>query len=259
MSKSNWGDLRDRVIWGLIMLAVGAVALWLGGYAFMALGAVVAGLMVWELVRMVRPGHGAAAQQMGCLAGVAVLASFFVPGGVAAILMALLMVVIVGRTGHRPILVALFTAGIFLGAYGLVQLRVTGGLWSALWLVAVVVVTDVAGYFAGRLIGGPKFWPRVSPKKTWSGTAAGWIGAAMVSAALAAYLSWSVPGTVLFGVLLSFASQMGDVAESALKRRVGVKDSSDLTPGHGGVMDRFDGMIGASLLVALAGIAGVGF
>ena len=89
------------------------------------------------------------------------------------------------------------------------------------------MATDVAGYFAGRIIGGPKFWPAVSPKKTWSGTAAGWIAAAIVGLFFAPHL----PGpTVLLSVVLSFASQMGDAAESALKRRTGVKDSSNLIP-----------------------------
>jgi phosphatidate cytidylyltransferase len=117
-----------------------------------------------------------------------------------------------------------------------------------LWLVLVVAVTDIGGYFAGRIIGGPKFWPRVSPKKTWSGTAAGWVGAGIVGWA---FMATTGMGVALIGisVALSMASQMGDIAESAVKRNAGVKDSSALLPGHGGVWDRFDGMLGASLLL----------
>ena len=87
----------------------------------------------------------------------------------------------------------------------------------------VVVVTDVVGYFAGRLIGGPKFWPRVSPKKTWAGTMAGWIGAGIVGAAFAASLDASFQ-LIGISIAISMAGQIGDVAESALKRRMGVKD-----------------------------------
>ena len=119
-----------------------------------------------------------------------------------------------------------------------------------LWLVLVVAATDVFGYFAGRIFGGPKFWPLVSPKKTWSGTVAGWVSAGLVGAA---FMKATGSGVELIGisVALSMASQMGDIAESALKRRVGVKDSSNLLPGHGGMFDRFDGMLGAALLLLL--------
>jgi phosphatidate cytidylyltransferase len=108
----------------------------------------------------------------------------------------------------------------------------------------------VAGYFAGRILGGPKFWPKVSPKKTWSGTIAGWVGAALVGLAFwaaglgEAALIWVSP-------LVGFAGQMGDIAESAIKRRAGVKDSSNLIPGHGGLMDRFDALAFAAILAVI--------
>jgi len=255
--SGKWGDLAPRVLSGVAMIAVGAVAIWAGGFVFMALGVLIAGLMMWELVSMIRPGHAVAAKQEAAVAALAFAIALFVPGGVAAIILGLLLVVMIGRTGRFPGLTGAFTAAIFLGAYGLVTLRNNGGLDLAVWLIAIVVVTDIAGYFAGRLIGGPKFWPRISPKKTWSGTVAGWIGAALVSAWFYSQLSYSI-WIIPAGVVLSFASQMGDVAESALKRRLKVKDSSNLIPGHGGVMDRFDGMMGASLAVSLWGmLAGV--
>jgi phosphatidate cytidylyltransferase len=102
-----------------------------------------------------------------------------------------------------------------------------------------------AEFWAGR-----KFWPRVSPKKTWSGTVAGWVGAAGVGLAFwaagqgSAALVWVSP-------LVAFAGQMGDIAESAIKRRAGVKDSSGLIPGHGGLMDRFDALAFAAILAVL--------
>ena len=137
-------------------------------------------------------------------------------------------------------------------AHGLILLRGSYGLTFVLWLVSVVIASDVAGYFAGRVLGGPKFWPRVSPKKTWSGTVAGWVLAALVGAAFAFWggMPWLV---VPVSAVLAFAGQMGDIAESAIKRHVGVKDSSNLIPGHGGVLDRFDAMIAvAALALVLA-------
>ena len=115
------------------------------------------------------------------------------------------------------------------------------------------MATDIVGYFAGRIFGGPKFWPRFSPKKTWSGTVAGWIGAGIFGALVGPGLlgvSWWACG--LGAVVLSFAGQMGDIVESALKRRAGVKDSSSLIPGHGGVLDRLDALVAVA---ALAGVA----
>jgi phosphatidate cytidylyltransferase len=124
-----------------------------------------------------------------------------------------------------------------------------GGIGVAV-LVGIVAISDILGYFAGRLIGGPKFWPRVSPKKTWSGTVAGWIGAGLLGAILGAAHDATMLG-VVGAVSLAFAGQMGDIAESAIKRRAGVKDASALIPGHGGFLDRLDALVAAS---ALAGI-----
>ncbi|MBD0865869.1 MAG: phosphatidate cytidylyltransferase, partial [Rhodobacteraceae bacterium] len=112
----------------------------------------------------------------------------------------------------------------------------------------VVATTDIAGYFTGRLLGGPKFWPRISPRKTWSGTVAGWIASGILGVF---FMGVTDSGLWLFflSVATSFAAQMGDIAESATKRQYGVKDSSSLIPGHGGLFDRFDGMLGAAVLV----------
>ena len=136
--------------------------------------------------------------------------------------------------------------------FGMMLVRDDMGFAWMLWLVMVVVATDVVGYFAGRMIGGPKFWPRISPKKTWAGTGFGWLGAALVGAGFAYYMG---TGMQLIGVsvAVSMASQMGDIAESAIKRLMDVKDSSNLIPGHGGLLDRFDGMLGAAVFLLLVG------
>ena len=124
------------------------------------------------------------------------------------------------------------------------------GMPAILWVVAIVITSDVAGYFVGRIVGGPKFWPAISPKKTWSGTVAGWVGAVLVSLAfvLAGHAPWMA---VILAPVVAFAGQLGDIAESWIKRRAGVKDSSSLIPGHGGFLDRFDALIGAVVLIML--------
>jgi phosphatidate cytidylyltransferase len=126
--------------------------------------------------------------------------------------------------------------------------------FSALMLVLLVVwATDIGGYFAGRLIGGPKLWPQVSPKKTWAGAIGGFAASLGVAAGFAAFDLGKILPMLLLGAVLSIASQLGDLFESAVKRRFGVKDSSRIIPGHGGLMDRLDGFVAAILLAAIFG------
>lgn len=127
------------------------------------------------------------------------------------------------------------------------------GLDAVLFLFVVVWATDIAAYVGGRLVGGPRLWPAVSPKKTWAGSIAGLLGAVLagwVVADAGAGFGW-----VAWAIGLSVASQLGDLAESALKRRWGHKDSSHLIPGHGGVMDRVDGLLAAATVAALVQLA----
>jgi phosphatidate cytidylyltransferase len=124
----------------------------------------------------------------------------------------------------------------------------------ALMLVLLVVwATDIGGYFAGRGIGGPKLWPRVSPKKTWAGAVGGFIGSLVIAAGFAAFGLGSVAPLLVLGAVLSVVSQFGDLFESAVKRQFGMKDSSHLIPGHGGLMDRLDGFVAAVAVAAIFG------
>ncbi|SPH17980.1 Phosphatidate cytidylyltransferase [Defluviimonas aquaemixtae] len=249
-APGKWGDLAPRVLSGLGMAVGGLLLVWLGGPWFAALAIVAAGIMVWELAAMTHPRRPAEALLLGLLAAFTltlVLAARADPKLLVLLALPTLAGVVRPR---RPMKLeyGLYSLAIMVASYGLVAFREGYGMLWLLWLILVVVVTDVAGYFAGRIFGGPKFWPRISPKKTWSGTAAGWVAAAAVGII---FLGVSTAGIDLLWIsaLLAFSSQMGDIAESAIKRRAGVKDSSNLIPGHGGLMDRFDGLLGAALFM----------
>ncbi|UOA27474.1 phosphatidate cytidylyltransferase [Pseudosulfitobacter sp. DSM 107133] len=251
-SDTKWSDLAVRMASAAVMVVVGLAGVAIGGHPFNAMVAVICGLCVWELVRMLAPQAPAQALQLGLLSGAALLVSAYLPAGWALpILLAPMMVGFGLMSQHRTIFMS-YAVMVQLAGFGIMSVRGDLGFGWMLWLVVVVVVTDVGGYFAGRLIGGPKFWPRVSPKKTWSGTAAGWVAAAIVGWITIA-LTGATSGLIGISIALSMASQMGDIAESAIKRHTGVKDSSTLIPGHGGVLDRFDGMMGASVFLLIVG------
>ncbi len=242
-------DLAPRLITAMLLIVVGGVAVWLGGIWFTSLIALCVGLMLWELSTMVQTGPKRA-RLMACVGAGAVFAANLLPIGFGLpLLMLVPMVAIAFIRKHRRIMVA-FSAAIVLAGLSLTQHLTQFGLIWMLWLIAVVVMSDVAGYFAGRILGGPKFWPRLSPKKTWSGTIAGWVGAAFVGWiwVLLTGAGWE---TVGISIALAMMAQMGDIAESAVKRKMGVKDSSNLLPGHGGLFDRFDAMLGAALLLLI--------
>lgn len=255
---SDFADLRTRALSGAAMAGVGLAAVWLGGPVFGVLGVVLAGLMGWEAHRLAHPGAPEGASWGYGLASALLVAglTLWQTGPVSLAGLVLGAAILALRLPRDRVIHGLYLALILVATHGLIVLREGAGLAVVLWLIAIVIASDVAGYFAGRMIGGPKFWPRISPKKTWSGTVAGWVLAAAVGAGFALWLNlswWVVP----VSALLAFAGQMGDIAESALKRRAGVKDSSNLIPGHGGVLDRFDAMIAVSALALVLAYAGV--
>jgi len=135
----------------------------------------------------------------------------------------------------------------------LVRFDPTSGFVALFLVLLVVWVTDIGGYFAGRGIGGPKLWPRISPKKTWAGAVGGFAASLVVAAGFAAAGVSKAGPLLLMGAALSIASQLGDLFESAVKRRFGVKDSSHIIPGHGGLLDRLDGFVAAIVLAAIFG------
>lgn len=144
-----------------------------------------------------------------------------------------------------------FYGGLALLAFVLVRGTDLAGRDRLLWVGFIVAATDIAAFFVGRSVGGPKLAPRISPKKTWSGMLGGAFAAALVSVAFGLQVfDVSVWFLAIFGILLAFVAQAGDLFESYVKRRFGVKDASGLLPGHGGLLDRIDGLIAALLLVA---------
>ena len=247
----RWSDLTTRIASAAVLLAIGTVGVLHGGGWFPALVTFVAAMTVWEVAQIVAPDRPTPAATLA-VASAAILSG--VPTGLDGgwELLFFLLVPAIGLYALRPfgVYFAGFALGAQLAGWALIAFRQDPGLMFVLWLVVTVVMTDVLGYFAGRHFGGPKFWPAISPKKTWSGTAAGWIGAAILGLLFMIPLEqgWEM---IPASVAVSMASQAGDIAESALKRRFGVKDSSDLIPGHGGIYDRFDALMGAAMFATL--------
>ena len=246
----------------MALIGVGAVVV--GGVWFQMLAVFVTTLMVWECWVMVRGSSPTSGILLAAAAAIVLSVQVF--GGFQSyeFLGLFLLVPIIGAIFLKSerITFFIFTLGLQIAGNGLVHFRINFELTLLIWLVSIVVLTDIVGYFVGRSFGGPKFWPALSPNKTWSGTIGGWIGAALVGLVFVIFFNagWTI---VLLSILVSFAGQMGDIAESALKRRQGVKDSSALIPGHGGLLDRFDALLGASLfmllLMSLFDISGVVF
>lgn len=248
--KADFSDLLPRVISAIVMLAIGAGSLWIGGDVFALVLIIAAGLMGWEMSRMHCVNH-LVPMVFGLLIAAVTLCFMFLP--LPWLVATSVIAAGAALVGHqrRPVAVLLMGVVIVLACTAFQVLRVGhAGFVMTLWLVLVVVATDIGGYFAGKIIGGPKIWARISPKKTWSGTTGGWVLAALIGIVFYANGVGSVQ-IVVFSVLVAMASQVADMAESAIKRRAGVKDSSNLIPGHGGLLDRFDGWLGAGLLVAV--------
>ncbi len=247
LAGGRWGDLGVRVISGLVLAGIGVVAVLAGGKVFVALNVLVFALMTWELAGLSETSTAVERYGLACLAGLGVLLAQ--RQGVAVLGLALAPLAMALTARRDGVFMAVYTLAMLIAASVIIALDQRGAV-IVVWLVCIVVASDVCGYFAGRLLGGPKFWPAISPKKTWSGTVAGWFGAALVGLGfvIVAGAGW---GLVLISPLVAFAGQLGDIVESLIKRRAGVKDVSRLIPGHGGLLDRFDALIGAILAVRL--------
>jgi phosphatidate cytidylyltransferase len=247
--------LRLRVISAVVMAAAVLLAILAGPLAFAAFVAVGAAILSWEWTRLCGEGRFGAS-------GVAVALSSVAAVGVAAagqpwlaLLLALAASVLVyalaRAQGLRAGWIAAGVIYVSVPVVALVWLRFDpGGERLILWLMATVWATDIGAFFAGRLIGGPKLAPRISPKKTWAGLFGAMVSAGVVGALADVVVPGSPPALATAGALLAVVAQVGDLGESWVKRRFGAKDSSSLIPGHGGLLDRADGLLAAAVALA---------
>jgi len=247
----QFSDLVPRALSAVVMVVVGLGAIWFGGWVFLALLGAVSTIMLWELTTMLDKSLGnSKAILLALVGGAAVLRVGYdsQPLALTSLLLAPVVGLVLLRRDRALFLV--YGAALLFAVASLFWIRQGAGLEWTVWLVTVVVSADIGGYLFGRLVGGPKILPRISPKKTWSGTLGGWFLAALVGVGFG-YVSGLGAGIVVLSVVTAMASQCGDVAESAIKRHSGSKDSSTLIPGHGGFLDRFDALIAAALFAML--------
>lgn len=249
-------NLLARVVAALVLAPITIAIAWAGGVWWAALVTATAIGLYLEWLAIV----GAVRQRPTVAIGVAAMlgAGIAMAAGRGDIAAVLVMAGLVGALAVSGSLRSwagggVIYAGLALLASVAVRQDAVSGLIALLFVLVVVWVTDIGGYFAGRGIGGPKLWPRVSPKKTWAG-AIGGLAASLVVALGAAALGVGRAGTLVsLATVLSVVSQLGDLFESAVKRRFGVKDSSHIIPGHGGLLDRLDGFVAAIVVAAVIG------
>ena len=250
-------DLMLRVIAALVLAPAAVLVAYLGGWPWTTLVTLAAiGLYVeWLMIvgaarerRAVVAGGVALAVSGVCLAVGRVDASLLV------VVIGLAAVTIVAPARRHWTAAGYCYAAAAQMASALLRLDQASGFAALMMVLLVVWGTDIGGYFAGRGIGGPKLWPRVSPKKTWAGAVGGFAASLVVSGGFAALGVGRTGPLLLLGAALSIASQLGDLLESAVKRQFGVKDSSHLIPGHGGLMDRLDGFVAAAVIAAVFGL-----
>jgi len=261
-------DLPARFTAAIVMIAVALAAIWFGGWPFRLLAAAAAAVMIDEWGAMHRLGK---VWRWICAAALAIVLLFaaqylypvgqideidgveaisadsfeFLWQGFAAVAALAMLLAIITRR------VAMGWGTLYIGipAFALLVLE-WGQAYLVFWLMALTWATDIFAYFAGRGIGGPKLAPRISPNKTWAGLLGGMAGAALIGA-LCAYLFDLDPIFYFAGAAMGLVAQLGDLYESSVKRRRGVKDSGTILPGHGGVLDRLDGMLPVILVTLL--------
>jgi phosphatidate cytidylyltransferase len=253
------GELALRVCSALVLVPLAVGAAYLGGWPFALFWSLAAIGVFWEWASLVGGGERRLILTLGGAAlvialGLAASGRLIAALGVTALGVAGLASMAPAQqrgwvAGGVPYAAAIGIAPIVLRS------DTEAGFLAVMFLFAIVWTTDIVAYFLGRLIGGPKLMPRVSPKKTWSGALGGLAGAVLAGIAVAAAAGLSALISIaIVAAILSAVAQAGDLFESHLKRRFGAKDSSHLIPGHGGLMDRLDGFVLAAAAAAVIGI-----
>ncbi|SCY83520.1 phosphatidate cytidylyltransferase [Microvirga guangxiensis] len=271
ISKAPSSELKTRVLSAIVMIALALGAAYWGGWPFAMfwLAAGIAIMIEWTDMTGIEPRR--IVQTVFGLGLLTLTLLYLMNAGFAAGAGAALLFLVLGALVARGSREKLWAASAF--AYAAVIVLVPPmvrdypeiGLLGLIWMFAVVWTTDIAAYFTGRTLGGPKLCPAVSPKKTWSGFLGGLFAAALAGF-LVAWIGrrWGIDhafgpvSVIALSMVASVASQIGDLGESALKRHCDVKDSSHLIPGHGGVMDRLDGFWAVALLIGIALLAAHG-
>jgi phosphatidate cytidylyltransferase len=262
--ESCGGELALRICSALVLVPLALGAAYLGGWPFAVLWGLAAMVVLWEWNSLVAGSD----QRIVLMTGGASLALAIALVLTGHLLAAVIVLAIstLGVTSLAPAKRRTWiAAGVpYAGALGVAPIVLRSdngeGFLAVIFLFAVVWTTDIAAYFAGRAIGGPKLMPRVSPNKTWSGAIGGTLAAVVVALALAKVTALTgLFAIAMLAVILSICAQGGDLFESFLKRRFGAKDSGHLIPGHGGLMDRLDGFVTASVVAALIGLLRGGF
>lgn len=253
-------DLQVRIASGVVMASFALACLWVGGWLFSLCWLFLSTMVAAEWQAMVSSKALTVRNVTGAIMLLAIASAMRLAGAAAALecLVAGVMAIAALAPAGRRLWAAsgaLYAGSLLLAVTDLRFSLSPFGFLALLWLFGVVWMTDIMAYFGGRLIGGAKLWPQVSPSKTWAGTLSGLISGTLAGAGIVwlAKMPVSWPLVLLMGIFTSLVAQVGDLLESAMKRHFGVKDSSPFIPGHGGFMDRLDGFIAASLFAALFG------
>jgi phosphatidate cytidylyltransferase len=253
-------NLQLRVVSSVVLIVAVVALTFVGGLPFRLFAAALAAAVFYEWCAMSATGSDGrhrlvAAALLGAVL-VALVAGYSAPAVLALLAVSCVAAAVDGRLGGQGFWIASGLAYAGLSGLSLAFLRGDdhAGLTAILFLYAVVWATDICAYFVGRSLGGPKLAPKISPGKTQSGALGGVVGGVVAGLALAVSMGVdNLPVLALVALLLSIVSQAGDLAESWVKRRHGVKDSGNLIPGHGGVMDRVDGLVAAAFALYVIG------
>jgi phosphatidate cytidylyltransferase len=253
-------ELLKRIASALVLMPVAIACLYYGKVAWLALVMGGSAAAAWEYARLIEgagtPRWLSWATLMGCVAAMSAMVLANVNFALAAVVFCAASIYGPARKEglQRPFECAFGIPYVALTGIVMIGLRADAerGLWLLAYLFAAVWATDTFAYFGGRAIGGPKIWPAVSPKKTWAGLCSGVLGAALCCGLIARQGGASQPIVAVgFAMVLAVIAQAGDFYESHLKRRIGVKDSGSLIPGHGGMLDRIDGLLAAAPALGL--------
>lgn len=256
-SGSDRRNLLMRVVVAAVLIPLAVAIAYAGGWLWAALVTLAAiGLFLeWLVITGFAGATRVTVPGVATLAGAGVcLAAHRIDAALVVLAVGLVIVAAIAPERRNWAAAGYLYAAAAEIASVLLRLDPVKGFAALMFVLLIVWVTDTGGYFAGRGIGGPKLWPRVSPKKTWAGAVGGFAASLLVACGFAALDQGRIGPLLAVSAVLSVVSQLGDLFESAVKRRFGVKDSGHIIPGHGGLMDRLDGFVAAVVVAALLGL-----